>query len=326
MITSIEIENLRGIRTGRLEGLTPLTILTGPNGCGKSTVLDALLIGASQDPAEGLKLAVERHPVTLTGVIWLFSRLGKTATLKITDETHRVWPYRLELNKGRSKTWGVTITGKRDLRPFKRAHVTFRAEKTAELGEVKEGLADAPVSFVRLIDPGIATPLHETFSAAARLSRKEEVEALLRELIPGFRDLAILTEDNAPVLYLATETSVVPVSVAGDGIQALVQIAVEIAAAPGGLVLLEEPEVYQHPGAIWQTAKALLFSVRRGVQIVLTTHSLELIDALLSEASEQDVAGMSVFNLLLKDGELRHGRRLGSEITFARQNMESDLR
>ena len=50
MITSVSIENLRGIREGRLDGLAPLTVLVGPNGSGKSTVLDALLIGGAGAP------------------------------------------------------------------------------------------------------------------------------------------------------------------------------------------------------------------------------------------------------------------------------------
>ncbi len=49
MINSIEIKNFRGINDGKLEKLTPLTILVGANGCGKSTVLQSLLLGASSD-------------------------------------------------------------------------------------------------------------------------------------------------------------------------------------------------------------------------------------------------------------------------------------
>ena len=41
VIKSIEIENLRGIRQGKLEDLTPLVVLKGPNGCGKSREPDA---------------------------------------------------------------------------------------------------------------------------------------------------------------------------------------------------------------------------------------------------------------------------------------------
>ena len=47
VIQSVEIKNLRGIREGKLDGLTALTILVGPNGCGKSTILDALFLVSS---------------------------------------------------------------------------------------------------------------------------------------------------------------------------------------------------------------------------------------------------------------------------------------
>lgn len=53
MITSIEIQGLRGIRGGKIEGLAPVTVLIGPNGCGKTTVLEALGVacaGSSSAP------------------------------------------------------------------------------------------------------------------------------------------------------------------------------------------------------------------------------------------------------------------------------------
>lgn len=49
--------------------------------------------------------------------------------------------------------------------------------------------------------------------------------------------------------------------------------------------MVEEPEVYQHPRSIRQQARALLAAMRRGVQLVVTTHSLELIDEVVSEAT-----------------------------------------
>jgi predicted ATPase len=91
-------------------------------------------------------------------------------------------------------------------------------------------------------------------------------------------------------------------------------------------VLVEEPEVYQHPKAIWQTARVLLANMRRGVQIVVTTHSLELIDAFLAEATEEDLEKLALFNLLLEAGKLVNARRCGEEIAFARQTLENDLR
>lgn len=66
--------------------------------------------------------------------------------------------------------------------------------------------------------------------------------------------------------------------------------------------------------------------MRRGVQEVITTHSLELIDVLLAEATSADLGKIALFNLLLEDGLLRTGRSTGSDLVFARGTLEKDLR
>ena len=67
-------------------------------------------------------------------------------------------------------------------------------------------------------------------------------------------------------------------------------------------------------------------AVRREIQVVLTTHSLELIDALLAESTEQDLAQFSLYRLQLQDGNLKSSRLAGPEIAFARTTIEDDLR
>jgi AAA15 family ATPase/GTPase len=71
VITSIEISGLRGIREGKLDDLTPLVILVGPNGCGKSTVLDALLVGANENLQEAADVAFRRHVGLKDSARWL---------------------------------------------------------------------------------------------------------------------------------------------------------------------------------------------------------------------------------------------------------------
>ncbi len=58
MIVSLEIKGLRGIREGRIEGLRALTIFVGPNGCGKSTVLEAAGVVCAGGNAERAFAAV----------------------------------------------------------------------------------------------------------------------------------------------------------------------------------------------------------------------------------------------------------------------------
>lgn len=340
MMTSIEIENLRGIRSGRLEGLAPLTILTGPNGCGKSTVLDALLIVGSSSADEAVGKAVQRHPAVLGGAKWLFGPGSPIASLKAETSSGKSLERKLQwreycdedlrdelLKQGGAPPFSMISLEENMLANHSTSAYTAFSVQNQYVGRLHGGGGPSEDRFVRLVDPGLPNSLQQTFTAASRAGRRDDIFDLLSPLIPRFERLEILVEDDdTPSLYVASAGKSVPVGLAGDGVQAFIQLALEMAVVPGGLVLLEEPEVYQHPKAIWQTALAILANVRRGVQVVVTTHSLELIDALLAEASEEDLEGMAVFNLLLKNGKLVKGYQAGEDISFARQTLENDLR
>ena len=71
VIRSLEIQNLRGIHDGKLDELTPLVVLVGPNGSGKSTVLDALFIGANNDPKQAAKEVLSGIPGWTEGLVGL---------------------------------------------------------------------------------------------------------------------------------------------------------------------------------------------------------------------------------------------------------------
>src|SRR5580704_18693644 len=80
MITSLDIQNLRGIRQGKLDGLRPLTILLGPNGCGKSTVLEAAGVACAGGSAGAAFTALaSREWLGLAGLsYWFDAKDGAT--------------------------------------------------------------------------------------------------------------------------------------------------------------------------------------------------------------------------------------------------------
>lgn len=179
-----------------------------------------------------------------------------------------------------------------------------------------------------LVDPGLPRSLHRNFSQLVKAGLQDSVYEYLRQALPGLEEIQILVGDSDAVeLHIRKEGVSVPVPLSGDGVQALLQVVLQVAVLPPtALVLLEEPEVYLHPRAIWQVAKFLLHRRRAGLQVILTTHSLELIDALIHQASDEDLASMAVFNLALREQTLLSSRREGEEIRFARDDLEKDLR
>jgi predicted ATPase len=165
------------------------------------------------------------------------------------------------------------------------------------------------------------------YTEVVRQGRRKVAVSIISEVVPGLVGLEILTEDNEPIIYLVFDEYAVPAAVAGEGVQALIRASLELAASPGGTVLLEEPEVHQHPRAIWQTARAIWAAVNRDVQVILSTHSLELIDALLSVVPDAaDLEKMAVFRLLLEDGQLKSSRLTGTQAAEARSTIDEDLR
>lgn len=337
MIESITIEGLRGIRSGTLEGLGELTILTGPNGCGKSAVLDALLIATHPRPDVGVALAVSHRKATWNASQWLISSSASAAVLRCrVDGDERVTTLMTEPE--------VASADRQRLReqllpePYRPIFV----EITSSLGQSMSGVAFAgdnryvladrdAFAFLKgcrstcLVDPGRPKPVHEEFSTAVRQGHKGVILDVVREVVE-LDDLDILTEAGTPVLYVVPKQGgAIPVSMAGDGIQAVVQLAVELSATTVGTILIEEPAVYQHPRALLQTARAMWAATRRGVQVVLTTHSLELIDAIVATAGETMAAAV-LFNLALGEGELRVSRYSWRQIELARSDIESDLR
>ncbi len=193
-------------------------------------------------------------------------------------------------------------------------------QQMSPFGEIED------VRLVEVNTSDFQLPLHRLFSRAVEQGRRKQAEEIVAEVVPGLTDFIILTEGDTPILQLAFEDRSVPAALAGDGVQSLLRLTLELAARPNGVVLVEEPELHQHPGAIAQSAKAILAAVRRQVQVVITTHSLELIDSLVSGLTDQELPLLSLYNMHLEQGTLKFFRSDGPEVALARTQIQDDLR
>lgn len=333
MITSVELTGLRGVREGAVRGLTALTVLTGRNGSGKSTVLDALLL-ASGSPDAALATVVRRriglrHPAA--------HLLGRDVAKAVVTAEHDARRVQIEISRSSASEAWLEVARQRGLPA---PYLTFAWSRTPGAASMSArsqvfGSDGAPVfepiplpdgPRVSLVDVAEPTPLEGAFSECVRAGRRGSLAALVAQAAPPFDGLEILTEsDGSPTLYLTCATGAVPVAAAGDGTQALLQVALALGpSAPASVVLLEEPEVYQHPGNLLRMGGVIAAAVAGGVQVILTTHSLELIDALVDAVREP--SHLSVHRCALTDGALDVVRMVGAEARAARQTLTEDLR
>jgi len=344
---------MRGIRAGKLEGLAPLTILVGPSGAGKSTVLDALLIGASGSPGDAIGRAVRRRAELPQGAPWLFERQAQDAVITLGGDEHVARTCRLAWTRTASDDLVARLPEREQSRrpveivcDMESKFGRFRSRTVVSAGNVyafdlrcvEAGAEHQLRAFqeavdVRLIEPAAGAnhaPLHRPFSSAAEQGRLDTIISALQAALEDAVGLRILTVEDVPndqpILHVEFKDHTVPVAGAGSGIYALLRLAIDLGAQPDGLALIEEPEVHQHPGAIRQTAKVLLATARRGVQIVVSTHSLDLIDSLIAEATEKDLEDLAVVRVTLADGQLRSSHFPGPMVVTARRSIDEDLR
>ncbi|MCL5283338.1 MAG: ATP-binding protein [Armatimonadetes bacterium] len=170
-------------------------------------------------------------------------------------------------------------------------------------------------------------PLHDVYSRAVVKGRGKQIIQNLKSIVTDIENVQILTENNRVVLSLVFPDYGIPIWLAGDGIVSLFRLCVDLAALPDGVVLMEEPETHLHPGAVWQSAQVIWAAVRDGVQIILSTHSLEFVDALIAKSKDEDeLQKMSVYRTQLKNGNLETRCLPGPDVQFKRSEIGDDLR
>lgn len=191
--------------------------------------------------------------------------------------------------------------------------------------------SDFPSFSARLVDveavraPGALEDAHSRIDRARQLP---EVVRALQKSMPGLEDLRILK--NGPDFILHTfrrgGEPPVPAYLAGDGFKRFLELAAAVLDAKGGVVLLEEPEAYQHPRYLSELATLLHLAAKNGAQVILSTHSIELVDLLLHAPEADGLVYPTVHRLRLHEGTLRQTAIPHETAVSARDDLLEDLR
>lgn len=340
MITHLKIDGLRGILHAEVNDMTPLVIFVGPNGCGKSTFLDALMIGVSDKPVNAIKQILDRQPTRHRGE-WLVHRKQNSGPAFI----HAVWQsgggeapcQRKTLISPRevNQTWVVSLQTEEDLlRPDVPGQPPLA--HTSYVTEYKDGTFDAgtdwthfPALPVKLLDMSLPDKgrLAHQFDTAGKYGRRREVDRTMHEVFGDhFVSCQLGFQGPDTVVKLEFDDGTIPAALSGEGMYALVRMAIEMAATPGGTILIEEPEAHQHPRNLELLAKMMWAAINRGIQIVITTHSLEMIDLLVLNAPGERLGDLTLYHVRTHK-DLHHLTRIsGPDVKERLEGLGEDLR
>jgi len=331
LFEGVRIENFRGIESLEVP-LTPLTVLVGPNGVGKSSVLDAISLGGRDVGEVADALVKHRRQGLADPVTWLV-RYGQTrsrVTLRRGGEpivvSFDVRNLVLVLDRKGPDPWG--------------AHLEARFGSDDSAHRRVGGFGPAPVAFVDSARPYDRKQMAVRFSEIKRSNLRPELEAALRSVDPRIRgiDLDAASDGEAQAAVDLEAAGTRPLALSGDGVRFLAQLVVGLMEARGGTALLEEPETHLHPTAVRALAEAIVERVKAGDQVVLSTHSLELVERLYGRfgGSGPSLEDMSVVRLFRDTRKIEGTETVqavlqtrvlrGDQIRFVLDEMGEDLR
>ena len=286
MITNITLENFKCFRQVSINPKL-LTVLIGPNGTGKSSVLQALLllkqsVGEQKikcqgdfinlgDPTELLPSFLKEEPVvrlafegTENG-----SSVGCDARLSTLLEPmpQSILPPSFSANAVPLKKLQFVQAA----RGFVRPNYSLRNDSSEEIS-LDVGLSDLEEQLATNLVYSVPTERLST------LVKKVTGTGLSTKMVPG-RKVEIKS---------LTSTGAVNIVAEGFGTNALVQVLLQlITAKKGATVLVEEPEIHLHPKAQADLAEVLADTAKaEDKQIIMTTHSEYVAGRLLTLVAE----------------------------------------
>lgn len=301
---NLEITNFRGIKNLRLDNLGQVNVLVGANNVGKSSILEALFIlsgkqhpylpgalnfirEAARKDFDHLKYLfynadIERHPVISASTTSQEQHRVEISLMSEIDMEKQ------NINAGLSSQETRKITG---------VHMFCKDSKQefeVKLFPNKEGDGLALHSTIRIMDEVIASFLPsngregnavEMYSELVRSNKKNDIVLALKEFDSAVEDIDLLSDG----IYLKYQDrdSLIPLSMAGDGIRRYLGIIMSAAISKANLLLIDEIENGLHYSIYAKLWKALItITQKNNIQLFVTTHNKEILRSLYSAYTE----------------------------------------
>ena len=300
-LSAFRVGQYRGIAGLALERIAPCNLITGPNGIGKSSLLEALWLFHGRESSANLWVpAIQRthEPVTdpierlsgdevrlsgTEGGIEHTLRASFASTLRIASPG----PMGNRQRGGRGGDLSASTAG------F--LHFWLDGRKLEPQGgptmQTPGGLVQLPgrdttrgkgvlMSAISIL--GVADDTIKEFGKLVVSGGKRELIEDLRIILPRIRDVEVVVAESGSHYLLATTAggARLPLQALGGGIVRLFHALVAMRTAKAGAVFLDEVEIGLHYSALselWKRIRRL--GAALDVQVYAGTHSMECVDA-----------------------------------------------
>ncbi|MEW6249809.1 MAG: AAA family ATPase [Planctomycetota bacterium] len=314
MLTRMTIENFRGFRHLEVPVLPQVTLLTGSNGSGKTSLLEAVFaLYGRNTPAWILNVQARRGFARIsaalgpryTGLFYGFKDEGEAT---IRGQGHDGSKYRVQIIRAASQlvtdvalstATAETAHAGTDLvlRSYHDEQLENESSLSWRLG--KDGTPAPQIINARparpmamLLHPGTKEAVDERgdverFGAAKTAGRAQAIVNGLRLIHPMIEDVEFLPTQAGENFYARTNGDYIPLGLLGGGVNNLLRYLVSLDYVRGGFLGIDEIENGIHHTALPDVFRTLVQrSIETDTQLMMATHSGEAVSALSAVAQE----------------------------------------
>jgi hypothetical protein len=360
MFKRIEIDNFRTFKHVAVSKLQRFNLITGRNASGKTTFLEAIFLNAGGGNPE-LVFAINAfrgdellHSETDRSIATCFYEMDAKNVIRISCEEERA-------AKRRSRSLTINAQLKTETRMGQSRPETnmsgFRMRFSAAGGTV-EGAAVldysppptatnvqgqvSPIKFTRgelhdvlhaqFISPYQRAMYQDAYRQLSQLIKTRNLDGVLKSLEAVGYDVKnivpIVEVATQPMIYVDVgQPKLLPITVMGSGFFHMLRLALALAEIDRGILLLDELEDGLHYTTFRRVVGSILEMIeqKRDLQVFVSTHSGELIDAALQAAQERNFNDFALVNFVPSADGTKANYYDRSEIAYAK-NLEAELR
>lgn len=308
MINTISFENFRGFKKIELSNLEQITLISGKNNAGKSSILEGIfLLFDHLAPESFMKINRFRGlPITSEqNALWdpLFYNLDTNIPVSISiklAETLNELKYSRDDNfiptdfgGAPQDLWNQFVSSAQSAYSLK---FSFNADNYIEEGHfivnesgmlrnLNTNLVNnqiKPLPFIQYINSSIVnndTMITEWFGKLELQGKKNQLIDILKILDASISDISTIAIKGQIQLYAKMHNKLLPLKLAGDGLNKLLFIILAIIENPNSFILIDEIESGFHYSMYPKLWYAIASAAQENnCQIIATTHSYECID------------------------------------------------
>ncbi len=334
-LTYLNINNFKSIENLELQDLSNINIIVGINNSGKTSLLEAISILSNLNSMKSIFNNVSKrgyyYPSNFELFLDIFPKkqgdyknINIKSTIKNCTREMNI-DGSIELNYQDSK--GKSFVGN---------IVVKEEEKTVINKEiiVEEGKNIKYISDFDVINIVYVTPydycredlVENTIRNINNYDRSKIVE-LLNIFDVNILDFEVpKTNEMKPIYIHHKKFGRVPLFSFGDGLKKVFTLGLAVVNAREGIILIDEIEIAIHKTMINKVFRWIVDTTKEyKVQIICTTHSLEVIDGMIL-ASKEDVDSLSCFRIEMDEEDAYYTKFSGDRLKNIRTLLGQDVR